>query len=178
MTSSLNLNKPPGKRGIFERFSVWISKATGTTAAFICAAGAIVIWAVLGPVFNYSEQWQLCVNTGTTIITFLMVFIIQRAQNKESVALQLKLNELVAAHEFASNRLVCVEELTEIELQVLQKYYLRLAEMAKKSNNLQESHSIEEADAWHEKKREHHSSRKSKIVKSDSQKGEHTISSS
>jgi low affinity Fe/Cu permease len=176
-------NPPASKRpGPLERFSVWIGRATGSTPAFIGAAGMILLWLVAGPLFSFSSEWQLVVNTGTTIITFLMVFVIQRAQNKESVAIQLKLNELVAAYELASNRLVSVEDLTEEELQVLQAYYRRLAEMAKHSQNLQESHSIEEADNWHHKKHEHHRSRRAKQKNNDSHpdsnRDGHTISSS
>jgi low affinity Fe/Cu permease len=172
--------------GPFEKFSMWVSKASGSTAAFIIAAGAVIVWAVTGPLFKFSSEWQMVINTGTTIITFLMVFVIQRAQNKESVAIQLKLNELVASQELSSNRLVCVEDLTEEELHVLQKYYRRLAEMSKSSDHLQESHSIEEADLWHEQKTEHRGTRRKKKKNAevqkhknnDSPKSEHTISSS
>jgi low affinity Fe/Cu permease len=110
------------------------------------AFAAILIWAILGPVFNYSENWQLVINTSTTIITFLMVFLIQKSQNKESMAVQLKLNELVAAHEFASNRLVDVENMTEEELRTIQKYYTKLKGDTQKEETLQQSHSIDEAD--------------------------------
>jgi len=78
----------------------------------------VLIWAITGPVFDFSETWQLVINTGTTIVTFLMVFLIQKAQNKDSLAIQLKLNELVAAHEFASNRLVDIESMKEYELKL------------------------------------------------------------
>jgi low affinity Fe/Cu permease len=165
------------RHGTLEAFSHWVSRATGSTPAFLGAGAIIVLWLIAGPIFNFSSEWQLVINTGTTIITFLMVFVIQRAQNKESVAIQLKLNELVASYELASNRLVSVEDLTEEELQVLQKYYRTLAEMAKHSQHLQESHSIEEAEAWHHKKTEHTTSRRLKSKKNDSPKGEHTISS-
>jgi len=165
-------------RGIFEKLSVWVSKATGTTAAFIGAALIVLIWLVSGPLFDFSETWQLVINTGTTIITFLMVFVIQRAQNKESVALHLKLNELVASHEHASNRLISVEELTEEELRVLQKFYSQLSVMAKKAENLQESHSIEEAEFIHTTKHKTKSTRHvSHTVKNNDPKG-HTISPS
>jgi low affinity Fe/Cu permease len=98
-----------------------------------------------GPFFHYSENWQLVINTGTTIITFLMVFLIQKAQNKDSLAIQLKLNELVAAHEFASNRLVNVENMSEDDLKVIQKFYSSLSKMTGKEESLQQSHSIDEA---------------------------------
>lgn len=165
------------KHPALERFSIWVGKATGSTPAFLGAAGAVLLWLVAGPFFKFSSGWQLVINTGTTIITFLMVFIIQRAQNKDSVAIQLKLNELVAAHEFSSNRLVCVEDMTEQELRVLQKYYRTLAEMAKQAQNLQESHSIEEAESLHEHKdTTQRSHRRPKENKNNDPKG-HSISS-
>jgi low affinity Fe/Cu permease len=130
--------------GIFEKFAIGVTKATGSTAAFIIAFVVVIAWAVSGPFFHYSENWQLIINTGTTIITFLMVFLIQKGQNKDSLAIQLKLNELVAAHEFASNRLVNVENLSEEELKVIQKYYTGLSNLTKKEESLQQSHSIDE----------------------------------
>ena len=128
-----------------ERFAISVTKATGSTAAFILAFFVVLVWAISGPFFHYSENWQLVINTGTTIITFLMVFLIQKAQNKDSLAIQLKLNELVAAHEFASNRLVNVENMSEEDLKVIQKYYAGLSALAKKEESLQQSHSIDEA---------------------------------
>jgi low affinity Fe/Cu permease len=142
------------KHSFFERFAADVTKATGSTAAIIIAFTAVLIWACLGPVFHYSEDWQLVINTGTTIITFLMVFLIQKSQNKDAMALQLKLNELVAAHEFASNRLVDVENMTEEELKVIQKYYSVLKSKTKKEESLQQSHSIEEAQDMHELKKD------------------------
>ncbi|RTY95259.1 low affinity iron permease family protein [Flavobacterium sp. GT3R68] len=135
-----------GKPHFFDRFSSKVSKATGSTPAFLCALGVVLVWAATGPFFDYSETWQLVINTGTTIITFLMVFVIQKAQNKDSLAVQLKLNELVASHEYASNRLVDVEDLTEEEMQVLQKYYVMLSRLSKKEDSLRISHSIDEAE--------------------------------
>jgi low affinity Fe/Cu permease len=137
-----------------ERFSAGVTSAAGSTPAFIVALTLVVAWAVTGPLFNYSEQWQLVINTGTTIITFLMVFLIQKSQNKDSLAIQLKLNELVASHEFASNRLVNVENMTEDELRVIKKYYAHLSEFTKKEESLQQSHSIDEAKAAHDLKKE------------------------
>ena len=135
--------------GVLSRFATWVSAWAGSTAAFIAALAVVIAWAVTGPLFKYSDTWQLTINTGTTIVTFLMVFLIQRAQNKDALAVQLKLNELVAAIEGASNRLISVEDLSEKELQVLHKHYQRLAEMAKKHRDVAESHSIEEAEARH-----------------------------
>lgn len=129
-----------------ERFANSISKAAGSTAGFIFAFLVVIVWAACGPIFHYSETWQLVINTGTTIITFLMVFLIQKAQNKDSLAIQLKLNELVAAHEFASNRLVDIENIPEEELKIIQKYYTRLSLLTKKEESLRQSHSIDEAE--------------------------------
>src|SRR5579864_8255148 len=129
-----------------ERFAISFTKATGSTTAFILAFFVVLIWAISGPFFHYSESWQLVINTGTTIITFLMVFLIQKAQNKDSLAIQLKLNELVAAHEFASNRLVNVENMSEEEMKIIQKYYSTLSTLTKMDESLQQSHSIDEAD--------------------------------
>ncbi len=136
----------------FERWSLAITQAAGDARAFLVAAAVIVAWAVTGPAFGFSDTWQLVVNTGTTIVTFLMVFLIQQTQNKDSLAIQLKLNELVAAMEGASNRLVGVEGLSEQELRVLQAHYGRLAAMAKASADIGESHSIDEAERRHRHK--------------------------
>ncbi len=138
--------KQSGIKVLFERFSTWATNAAGSTGAFGLAAGIVLIWAVSGPIFNYSETWQLVINTGTTIITFLMVFLIQKSQNKDSLAVQLKLNELLASQETASNRLVDVEDLSEDEIRLLQKFYVKLANEVKREANLQASHSIEEAE--------------------------------
>ena len=136
----------------FERISSAVTAWTGSTSAFTIALGVVVVWGLTGPLFHYSDTWQLVINTGTTIVTFLMVFLIQRTQNKDSLALQLKLNELVAAIEGASNRLIDVEDLDEKELKALHEYYGRLAIMAKKEGVLTDSHSIEEAEARHSSK--------------------------
>lgn len=138
--------------GWFEHFSTKVTIWTGTTTAFAVACATIVVWLALGPAFRFSDTWQLAINTGTTIVTFLMVFLIQRTQNKDSLALQLKLNELVAAIEGASNRLIDVEDLGEDELRLLHEYYTRLAAMAKQDEHLGESHSVEEAEGRHSSK--------------------------
>jgi low affinity Fe/Cu permease len=147
-------HEDPKKANLFEIFAGKVTQATGSTAAFIIAIIAVVIWAVTGPLFHFSENWQLLINTGTTIVTFLMVFLIQKSQNKDSLAIQLKLNELVAAHEFASNRLVNVENMSEEELKVIKKYYSQLSEFTKNEESLQQSHSIDEAHEQHEIKKE------------------------
>jgi len=135
--------------GWLERLSTVVSKWTGSSTAFGVALAVIVVWAATGPLFGYSNTWQLVINTGTTIVTFLMVFLIQRSQNKESLAVQLKLNELVAAMQGASNRLIDVEDLTEEDLRVLHRHYAKLVAMARKDRDLTQSHSIEEAESRH-----------------------------
>ena len=136
----------------FDKFSTKLTKATGSPTAFLIAAGAVVVWLISGPFFNFSDTWQLVINTGTTIITFLMVFMIQQSQNKDTIALQLKLNELIAAHEGASNRLINSEDLTEEELLVLKKFYIRLSELASKEDDIHMTHSIDEATENHAEK--------------------------
>ena len=116
-------SRRPRSAPFLERMSTVITRWTGSTAAFALACLVILAWVVTGPLFGYSDTWQLVINTGTTIITFLMVFLIQRAQNKDSMAIQLKLNELVAAVEGASNRLIDVEDLSEEELVALHRFY-------------------------------------------------------
>jgi low affinity Fe/Cu permease len=135
-----------------EQVTAW----TGSNAGFGTAAAIIVVWGLSGPVFGFSDTWQLVINTGTTIVTFLMVFLIQRSQNKESLALQLKLNELVAALQGASNRLIDVEGLTEDELLLLKKHYIKLAHLAAHDFDLGKSHSVEEAEHRHQMKRPQH----------------------
>ena len=137
---------------LLERFSYKVTQWAGSSLAFFIALTVIVVWGITGPVFGFSDTWQLVINTGTTIVTFLMVFLIQRAQNKESRAVHLKLNEIVAAMEGASNRLVDVEDLTEDEIEVLHQHYRRLVAMAKKDVSLTKSHSIEEAEQRHRAK--------------------------
>ena len=121
----------------------------GRPRVFTLAVTVIVVWVITGPLFEFSDTWQLVINTGTTIITFLMVFLIQRTQNKDALAIHMKLNEIVAALEGASNRLIDVEDLTEDEIETLHKHYQRLVAMAKKDLKLTQSHSIEEAEARH-----------------------------
>jgi low affinity Fe/Cu permease len=136
---------PRQNNNFFERFSAKVISVTGSPWAFFVAFGVIIVWGVSGPIFHYSDTWQLVINTGTTIITFLMVFVIQKSQNKDSKSLQMKLNELIAATGTASDRLIAAEDLTEEELDILHKHYTKLAEETKKRINMKESHSIEEA---------------------------------
>jgi low affinity Fe/Cu permease len=135
-----------------EAFSSWATAVTGSTLGFSFAVLLIIVWLVTGPIFGFSDTWQLVINTATTIVTFLMVFLIQRSQNKESMAVQLKLNELVASKKGASNRLIDVEDLSEQELRILHQHFRQLVEMAKKETDLTSSHSVEEAQARHSRK--------------------------
>src|ERR1044071_2863425 len=132
-----------------EKFSYHATRATGTSTAFIVAVLVIIVWAITGPLFRFSDTWQLVINTGTTIVTFLMVFLIQRAQNKDARAIHLKLNEIVAAMEGASNRLIDVEDLTEPEIDALRNYYKMLIDLARADDVLTTTHSIEEAASRH-----------------------------
>lgn len=141
-----------GKGGWLERMSRAATEWTGTSLAFALALGTIIIWGLTGPIFGFSDTWQLVINTSTTIITFLMVFLIQRAQNKDSAAIHLKLNELVASLPWASNRLISAEDLTEGEVKILRAHFRKLVELAKAETDLHCSHSIEEAEADHSRK--------------------------
>jgi low affinity Fe/Cu permease len=138
-------------RGL-ERASRAITIWTGSSWAFAVACLVVLVWLLTGPIFHYSDTWQLVINTGTTVVTFLMVFLIQRTQNKDALAVQLKLNEIVAAIEGASNRLIDIEDLSESELKRLHAFYRELARMSKTDNDLLQSHSVEEAGAWHRRK--------------------------
>src|SRR5262245_30679722 len=139
------------KPKILELLARRATAASGSSWAFALAASVVVVWLVTGPIFGFSDTWQLVINTGTTIVTFLMVFLIQRAQNKDSLAIQLKLNEIVAAIHGASNRLINVEDLSEAEVEILHRHYQKLADLAKCEKELTESHSIEEAHRRHRK---------------------------
>lgn len=147
-----SLKKSDKKKGIFERFSQTAVRATGSSTAFLLAVLIVVLWAVSGPIFKFSETWQLVINTGTTIITFLMVFLIQKTQNKDSKAIHLKLNELIASNAGCSNRMVDIEDITESELDQLHKFYAKLADLAKKDNDIHTSHSIDVAEKVNENK--------------------------
>ena len=140
------------KLHFFERIAQRATYFSGTTIAFIIAVSVILTWILTGPFFHFSDTWQLVINTGTTIITFLMVFLIQRTQNKDSRALHLKLNELIASLKGPSNRLVDIENLSEGELDTLHRFYHHLAQLAKKETDLSVSHSIDEAHELHKEK--------------------------
>jgi low affinity Fe/Cu permease len=132
-----------------EHLAGTVAAQTGGTAAFAIALGIVLVWLALGPLFHFSDSWQLVINTATTIVTFLMVFLIQRAQNKEFKASALKMNEMIAAMQGASNRLIDVEDLSEEELEVLHKHFRHLVEMSRKDALLTVTHSVEEAMARH-----------------------------
>src|SRR6266404_5392898 len=136
----------------FDRMATSVTKASGRPAAFILACILVIGWLITGPIFRFSDTWQLVINTGTTIITFLMVFIIQQTQNKDTIALQLKLNELIASSGLASNHLISVEDLTTEELEVLKKFYTRLAVLAKKEEDIHASYSLDKAELRHLRK--------------------------
>jgi low affinity Fe/Cu permease len=140
------------KTNLFEKFSNWATNATGSSTAFIIAITVIIIWGVTGPIFKYSDTWQLVINTGTTIVTFLMVFLIQKSQNKDSKAVHLKLNELLASHQGASNRMVDIEDITENELDQLHKFYVQLSDLAAKEDDMTCTHSIDAAEENHRAK--------------------------
>jgi len=129
----------------FEKVSNTITTYSGSTPVFVIAVGLILVWGFSGPIFHFSNTWLLIVNTGTSIITFLMVFLIQKSQNKESIAVQLKLNELIAANNSASNRLLNIQDLSEEQLNTLYEHYRTLVELTQKAKSNTKSHSIEDA---------------------------------
>jgi low affinity Fe/Cu permease len=145
--------KKPSRESWMEKFARWSIGWAGSSQAFTLAVLTVLVWLVTGPLFGYSDTWQLVINTGTTVVTFLMVFLLQRAQNREAMATQLKLNELVAAVHGASNRLIVVEDLSEEELKVLNEHYRKLSELAKHDRAVCQSHSVEDAVARHKSKR-------------------------
>jgi low affinity Fe/Cu permease len=149
ITSDVRKRAPSSIGQRIESLSGKATKYAGSSPAFGIAVALVLIWLLTGPLFGFSDTWQLVINTGTTIITFLMVFLIQRAQNKDTQAVHLKLNEIVAAIEGASNRLIDVEDLSEEELRVLRKHFQRLAELAKRDNDIRKSRSVEEAETRH-----------------------------
>lgn len=144
------------------RMASGVTRWAGSSWGFSTALLVVLVWATTGPIFQWSDTWQLVINTGTTIVTFLMVFLIQRTQNKDGMAIQLKLNEIVAALEGASNRLIDVEDLTEHELKTLRTHFRRLVEMARADRDVAASHSVEEAEFRHELKRERRKPRQEK----------------
>jgi len=128
----------------FDRFAATVTRWAGSPLAFCAALLTVLAWGVVGPAFHFSQDWQLVINTGTTIVTFLMVFLIQQGQNKDSVALHLKLNELLASSKQASNRMIGIEDLDEQDLRDVAAFYVKLAERAKAAGPNKETHSIDE----------------------------------
>lgn len=138
----------------FDRFAGHATRGSGSPTAFVLAVAVVAVWLITGPFFGYSDTWQLVINTGTTVVTFLMVFLIQQSQNKDSVAVHLKLNELLASHMEASNHLVDIEELDEDELRHLMAFYRHLARLAQREGGVKISHSLDEAALIHAAKQE------------------------
>lgn len=116
----------------FTRFAKWIARLTGRPVTFVSAVTIIIVWAITGPLFSFSDTWQLVINTGTTIVTFLMVFLIQNTQNRDTEALQLKLDELIRVTKGAKNTLLDLEELDEEQLEELRLHYERMAKTARR----------------------------------------------
>jgi low affinity Fe/Cu permease len=133
------LNEP------LEKFSRWVTEWSGSSWAFTLALAVILLWAACGPIFHYSDTWQLVINTGTTIVTFLMVFLIQRSQNKDSLAIQVKLNELLASQEGASNQLINIEDWQEADIIALHNRFTKLSDRLSRAAAGCEAHSIAEA---------------------------------
>jgi low affinity Fe/Cu permease len=123
--------RPTKSNSWFTRFAKWAARATGRPETFGIAVAIILIWALTGPIFGLSDTWQLAINTGTTIVTFLMVFLIQNTQNRDTYALQVKLDELIRAMEGAHNALLDLEELDEVQLDRIRANYEKLAEKAR-----------------------------------------------
>jgi len=137
-------------RDWFARFATGAARLTGTYWAFLIAAAIIIIWAISGPVFGFSDTWQLVINTGTTIVTFLMVFLIQNSQNRESRATQLKLDELIRSIQNASDRLIDIEGADEEDLERLQEIFRRRAEKIRKNGNSNAEGDEDEENSKHE----------------------------
>src|SRR6187431_291808 len=147
MTTKHKASKHPGQPGFeraLENAARKVTAWTGSTSAFALSVSIVLVWVLTGPLFRYSDTWQLVINTGTTIVTFLMVFLIQRSQNKDTLALHLKLNEVVAALKGASNRLIDVEDLPEEEIRKLHERYQRLAKQVQTPDEINCAHSVEE----------------------------------
>ena len=147
---AMKTKKASPARNTFYNFSTWVTKATGSPIAFLLACVVVIVWAASGHFFDYSETWQLVINTGTTIVTFLMIFVIQQSQNRDTTALHLKLNELIAANDRTSNRLVASEDLTEEELETIKKYYKKISEHTI-NESVFTTHSLDEAEEDSEK---------------------------
>jgi low affinity Fe/Cu permease len=137
---------------LFQKMSNKTTRATGSPTAFITALLIVIVWGITGPIFKFSDTWQLVINTGTTIVTFLMVFIIQQSQNKDTIAIHLKLNELIACNERASNQLIDIEDLSEEDIIKIKRFYIKLADLAEQEDDVSTSHSLSEAESIHRSK--------------------------
>src|SRR5919108_4030319 len=118
--------RPTRSKSWFSRFAKWTARITGKPVTFMTAVSTIIVWAITGPIFGFSDTWQLVINTGTTIVTFLMVFLIQNTQNRDAKAIHLKLDELIRAARAARNELIDIEEDTDEDLALLQREYREL----------------------------------------------------
>ncbi|MEG1771405.1 MAG: low affinity iron permease family protein [Comamonas sp.] len=143
-TNSPSYATHSGLQTAFDHFASRVTRWAGSPTMFCLALGVVLVWALTGPAFNYSENWQLVINTLTTIVTFLMVFLIQQSQNKDSVAVHLKLNELLAANRHASNRMIGIEDLDEQDLREVADFYTRLADRAKQGGSDRRAYSIDD----------------------------------
>ncbi len=143
-TNSASYATHSGLQTAFDHFASRVTRWAGSPAMFCLALSVVLVWALMGPAFNYSENWQLVINTLTTIVTFLMVFLIQQSQNKDSVAVHLKLNELLAANRHASNRMIGIKDLDEQGLREVADFYTRLADRAKQGGNDRKAYSIDD----------------------------------
>ena len=123
--------RPTKSKSWFSRFAKWTARITGKPVTFMTAVSTIIVWAITGPIFGFSDTWQLVINTGTTIVTFLMVFLIQNTQNRDSEAMQVKLDELIHVMKGAQNALLDLEELEEDELDRIRQGYQKIAEQAR-----------------------------------------------
>jgi low affinity Fe/Cu permease len=141
----MNEPKPHHEIGWMERLAHWITTWVGTSWAFLVALAMTVLWLVSGPLFHFSDTWQLVMNTISSIVTFLMVFLLQRSQNKDALAMQIKLNEILGAMHGASNRLIDIEDLPEEEVRALHERYRKLSETVKRNDNVTGVCSIEQA---------------------------------
>ena len=142
------------RRGRLESFARTITEWSGTSQAFALGLATIVVWALLGPLFGFSDTWQLVINTGTTIVTFLMVFLIQNTQNRDSAALQIKLDELIRATRGAKNSLLDLEELSQDDLEKLRAQYEALAAKARRKGLAGLEEAAEEAEEVVEEQKE------------------------
>jgi low affinity Fe/Cu permease len=127
--------RPTKPRSAFSRFAKWTARAAGRPFTFVLAALVILVWAVTGPLFGFSDTWQLVINTGTTIITFLMVFLIQSTQNRDAEAVQVKLDEIIRAIGNAKNELLDLEELEEKDLDEIRETYTEMAQKAREARS-------------------------------------------